>query len=112
MKELRLSLQLEDMVGLVPPGLMPPVLPDRWDPTLLIQVIHELGAWLGYERVRIDRQSYPGEDKYFEVGYGSHTVRVRTSWGDVWEVTKENYHLQERGPSLLQVLMQGVPADA
>lgn len=104
MKELRMSLQLGDLV------LLPPVLPAFWEPDTLIQVIHELGAWLGYERVRIDRQSFPGEDKYFEVGYGSGIVKVRTSWGLVWETTKENYR-PDRGPDLLEILMQGVPAD-
>jgi hypothetical protein len=110
MKELRMRLTTADFLG-------PPTLPERWDPELLVQTIHELGAWLGYERVRIDRQWFPNErgqrdyTPYFEAGYGVGTVKVRASWGGVWEATKENYR-PDKGPALIELLMQGVPADA
>lgn len=65
--------------------------PDRWDSERIIAHVHQLGRELGLTRERMDRHRYPS-GQYFEVGYGPIlTVTVRTSWGDKWIVTRENY---------------------
>lgn len=82
-------------------------LPDRWDPPRLIECIHALGQFLGYQPTRIDRdQLITGE--YYEVGYGSGTVTVTAEWGR-WQVTKENYR-PDKGPALLELLIEKVTA--
>lgn len=64
--------------------------PSEWDGEKLVAWCHQVCRELGLSRVRVDRHQTP-DHEYVEVGYGCGTVRVRTSWGGLWEVTRENY---------------------
>lgn len=55
------------------------------DPAEVIAYLHRMGALLGFEQIRVDRSQIGGtSDKpaaYFEAGYGSKEIVIRTSTG-------------------------------
>lgn len=51
-------------------------------PEVAVRDIHALGAEFGFRKVRIDRSAFGGSDGpecWFEVGYASQEIHVRTS---------------------------------
>lgn len=55
------------------------------DPAEVITYLHEMGRRVGFERVRVDQSRIVGTSSsraaYYEVGYGSKEIVVRTSIG-------------------------------
>lgn len=65
------------------------------DPAVVIQRIHDLGAQLGFSRIRIDRSQVGGASldrpaHFFEVGYASGEIHVRTSHGMKYRASVDN----------------------
>lgn len=86
--------------------------PLKFDGAWLIRRTHEIGAGLGFERVRTDRGADPHTGRYYEVGYGPlKIVTVTGSTGTILEFTAETWDattLESRIEAFLRAVREHV----
>lgn len=61
------------------------------DPAEVVRKLHEMGGRIGFERIRVDRSQIGGQPHkpaaWYEVGYGSKEITIRTSTGVRYRAT-------------------------
>lgn len=88
------------------------LVPVEFDGQWLIARVHEIGAGLGFERVRLDRGQDPRTGRYYEVGYGPlYTVTIVSSIGTVLKFTAETWDaksIEHRVQQFLRTVKEAV----
>ena len=74
-------------------------------PDQTIQAVHNLGANLGFRRVRVDRSER--DRVWFEVGYGCREILIRTSSGARYRANANQVSLDQVATLLLALLEEG-----